>query len=281
MLTRVVLASATRIPDELLALVPGDPTLTHELWGQRATTTVEVSDPDALRTALREAAGDVSVAVITGALATHSAQLVLFDVDSTLTTTEAVDLLAEHAGKGPEVAAVTERAMRGELDFAASLRERVATLAGLSTDVFLDVAPRMHLSPGAHNVITLLHSRGVRLGVTSGGFIQLVRPLADRLGLDFANANELEVTDAHLTGRVVGDIVDGQQKARDLARMVEEFGVDPELTIAVGDGANDLAMMEAAGLGIAYCAKPVTAQKADVGVGFPRLDAVAAFALVD
>ncbi len=285
MLTRVVLASDHPIPADLLALVPGQPRLKDTDFGYQATSIEEIDDPARLKAALEAAAGHVAVGVITGRLATEPAQLVMFDVDSTLTTTESIDLLASHAGKGPEVAAITERAMRGELDFAASLRERVATLEGLSSDVLADVAPKMDLSPGARRLVGHLHDAKVWLGMTSGGFIQLVGPLADELGFEFASANDLEVSlvdgEPKLTGAVLGAIVDGDHKARDLQVFIESVGADPELTVAVGDGANDIAMMDAAGLGIAYCAKPVTAEHADVAINFSRLDAVAAFALVD
>lgn len=279
MLTRVVLASPHPLPSQLLTKLPGRPTVAETEFGQEATVIADVADPDALRRELLALADGVSVGVITGALATDSAQLVMFDVDSTLTTTEAIDLLAAHVGKGAEVAAITERAMRGELDFAASLRERVATLAGLSLEVLDAVGPLMTLSPGARSLIATLQRHGIKTGVTSGGFIQLVRPLAERLGLDFANANQLEVANGRLTGRVSGDIVDAARKRHDLESFAHTHEISLARTVAVGDGANDLLMLDAAGLGIAYCAKPVTAAKADVAITFPRLDAVGAFAV--
>lgn len=252
------------------------------LYGQRISMLTEHDDPEALRTALRAVAGEVAVGVVSGPLAHVPARLLLMDVDSTLTTTEAIDLLAEHAGVGPQVAEITERAMRGELDFAESLRERVATLAGLPTSIFAEVGPAMTLSHGAAELIAAAHADGAKVGVTSGGFTQLVGPLADRLGLDFSSANELETEvvggEERLTGRVIGTIVDRDQKARDLLRFAHAEGVDPALAVAVGDGANDLGMFAAAGLSVAYCAKPVTAAAADVAINFPRLDAVAAFA---
>ena len=281
---RVTLTSTGPIPEALVALVPatdhviGDETL----YGQRMSFFTEHGDPDALRRALRAVAGPVAVGVVTGPLAKHPAKLLLLDVDSTLTTTEAIDLLAEHAGVGPAVAEITERAMRGELDFATSLNERVATLRGLPVGVFEQVGPAMTLSIGAAELIAAAQSAGALVGVTSGGFSQLVAPLAERLGLDFFNANQLETETvdgtAVLTGRVTGAIVDRDQKARDLLRFAHAHGIDPALTVAVGDGANDLAMFDAAGLSIAYCAKPVTQARADVAINFPRLDAVAAFA---
>lgn len=247
-------------------------------YGHRAAWLEDVGDPAALRDELR-AGSDASVAVITGPLATEPARLILSDVDSTLTTTEAIDLLASHAGRGEQVAAVTERAMRGELDFEESLRERVAALAGLPESVFDEVAPQMTLSPGAEDLIRTAHEHGCLVGVTSGGFRQLVGPLAERLGLDFWNAIQLEVRDGLLTGGVEGPVVDKEQKIRDLHRFADQAGVPLSHTVAVGDGANDLGMLGAAGLGIAYCAKPVTAAAADVALTFPRLDAVAGFAL--
>ncbi|MDO5066774.1 MAG: phosphoserine phosphatase SerB [Propionibacteriaceae bacterium] len=259
------------------APLPFEATWQQAPFGVAATVTTEVSDPEQLRIDLLGAG--LSGAVITGPLATRPAGLVLCDVDSTLTSTEAVDLIAEHAGRGAEVAAITERAMRGELDFEASLRQRVATLAGLPVSVLAEVLPRMALSPGARDLIATLHDAGVAVGVTSGGFTALVQPLAEELGLDFWNANELQMRDGVLTGQVTGTIVDRAQKARDLARFAHQHSVPAELTVAVGDGANDLAMLTAAGLGVAYCAKPLTAAQADGVISFPRLDAVAPLAL--
>ena len=246
-------------------------------FGHAAWAMVDTDDPESLRLEILKVG--LSGGVITGPLADAPAHLVMVDVDSTLTTTEAVDLLAEHAGTGSLVAQITERAMRGELDFAASLRERVATLAGLPARTLDDVYPRMTLSPGARELVTALHDAGLRVGVTSGGFTPLVSHLAEDMGLDFFNANDLEIRDGALTGRVTGTIVDRSQKARDLARFAAEADVPPELTVAVGDGANDLGMLAAAGLGVAYCAKPITAAQADAVVSFPRLDAVTALAL--
>lgn len=281
---RVTLAATGPVPASLLACIP-DPisrTVHDTGYGQRISLYTRHNDPAALRQALRAVAGNVAVGVLARPLAAQPAQLLLMDVDSTLTTTEAVDLLAEHAGTGAKVAEITEAAMRGELDFEASLRERVATLEGLPVSVFSDVGPRMTLSPGAEQLIRTARAAGAKVGVTSGGFTQLVGPLAGVLGLDFFNANRLETEKVggteRLTGRVIGDVVDRQQKARDLLRFAHEHGIDATLTVAVGDGANDLDMFDAAGLSIAYCAKPLTAAAADVAIPFPRLDAVAAFA---
>ncbi|NHB85383.1 phosphoserine phosphatase SerB [Tessaracoccus sp. HDW20] len=251
-------------------------------YGQRISLFTSHDEPDLLRSALRAVAGDVAVGVIAGPLATQGARLVMLDVDSTLTTTEAIDLLAQHAGVGAEVAEITERAMRGELDFGQSLTERVATLRGLPISIFDAVGPAMTLSSGAVELIAAAKAAGALVGVTSGGFVQLVEPLAARLGLDFFNANHLETETVdgreRLTGRVIGQVVDRDQKARDLLGFADSAGIDPALTVAIGDGANDLGMFAAAGLSVAFCAKPVTAAAADVAINFPRLDAAAAFA---
>lgn len=282
---RVVLASPEPIVDDLVALIPSGERLTRRTdYGHVVSVLCQHDDPAALRRQLVDAAPGAAVGVIEGPLATAPAGLILLDVDSTFTTTEAVDLLAEYAGAGELVASITERAMRGEMDFTESLRERVATLADLPTSVLDEVGPRMTLAPGAEALVATAHAQGTRVGLTSGGFSQLVAPMAEHHGLDFWNANELgtHVVDGveRLTGEVVGPVVDRDQKARDLARFAKEHHVPPGLTVAVGDGANDLAMLDAAGLGVAYCAKPLTAGQADVSIGFARLDAVGAFALL-
>lgn len=280
---RVTLAAQGELPAGLARIIndlPGRRCVRDEAWGRAVTVFAEHDAPTALRDELRQAAGDVAVGVIAGPLATQPARLVLMDVDSTLTTTEAIDLLAAHVGVGAQVADITERAMRGELDFAESLRERVATLKGLSTAVFDEVGPAMALSPGAEEFVAAARQAGAKIGVTSGGFTQLVAPLAERLGLDFYNANVLEVADGRLTGRVTGGVVDANQKALDLRRFAEAHGINPAVAVAVGDGANDIGMFAEAGLSVAYRAKPVTAERADVAIGFPRLDAAAAFAFV-
>lgn len=195
------------------------------------------------------------------------------DVDSTLTTSEAIDLLAEVAGVGEQVAAITERAMRGELDFAASLAERVATLEGLPVSVLDEVRERIEFQPGAAELVEAIRSTGGRVGVVSGGFIEIVAPKVAELGIDYATANTLEVADGKLTGRTTGEVIDRAAKARHLLRYCELAGTEPDLCVAIGDGANDLDMLGLAGLGIAYCAKPVTAEQADATISFPRLDA--------
>ncbi len=280
---RVTFASGSPISDDLVSRCAPTRVVTDEAaFGHVVHAFADSDDPEALRAELRAVAGGVAVGVIDGALVSHDAGIVMCDVDSTFTLTEAVDLLAEHAGKGDEVAAITEQAMRGELDFEQSLRQRVATLKGLPATVFDEVYPLLRPTPGAMELVDIAHARGARVGVTSGGFTQLVSRLADDFGLDFFAANQLQTARRdgveHLTGKVEGRIVDRQQKSLDLRGFAATHDVPLERTVAAGDGANDLSMLATAGLGVAFCAKPVTAAQADVAVDFPRLDAVAAFA---
>jgi phosphoserine phosphatase len=189
---------------------------------------------------------------------------VIFDVDSTLIEDEVIELLADAAGKRAEVAEVTERAMRGELDFASSLQARVQTLTGLSESVIDATLGRIKVTKGAVELIEAIHAKGGKVGAVSGGFNQLLEPLAARLGLDFWRANELEIVDGMLTGAVVGQIIDRPAKATALAEWAGAVGVSHAQTIAVGDGANDLDMLKAAALGIAFNAKPKVREQADV-----------------
>lgn len=190
--------------------------------------------------------------------------LVVFDVDSTLIEDEVIELLADVAGKRAEVAEVTERAMRGELDFAESLRERVAVLEGLPESVFADVYARITPTTGVQELIDAVHAAGGLVGAVSGGFTQVLTPLAARLGLDFARANDLAVIDGKLTGKVDGRIVDRAVKAESLVEWATASGIDLAHTVAVGDGANDLEMLAIAGLGVAFNAKPIVKEKADL-----------------
>jgi phosphoserine phosphatase len=189
--------------------------------------------------------------------------LVVFDVDSTLIEDEVIELLADAAGKRAEVAAVTERAMAGELDFAESLIERVKSLAGLPESVFADVQQRITVTTGAKTLIDAVHAAGGKVGAVSGGFNQLLAPLAEILELDFARANQLEVVDGFLTGKVLGAIVDRQAKADALLEWASVTETPIENTVAVGDGANDLSMMAAAGLGVGFNCKPIVREHAD------------------
>jgi phosphoserine phosphatase len=187
--------------------------------------------------------------------------LVVFDVDSTLIEDEVIELLADAAGRREEVAAVTNRAMAGELDFSQSLIERVATLRGLPESVFAEVQSRIKITTGAQETISAIQAAGGKVGAVSGGFIQLLAPLADKLQLNFSRANELEVVDGQLTGKVIGKIIDRSAKAQALREWSLESGLTR--TVAVGDGANDLEMMAVADLGVAFNAKPIVREKAD------------------
>lgn len=195
--------------------------------------------------------------------------LLVLDVDSTLIQNEAIELLAEEAGSLDLVAQITDRAMRGEIDFAESLRERVATLAGLDAGVFERVAPRIQPTAGARELIAAVHGRGGHVGVVSGGFHELLDPLQPLLGFDRWRANRLEIVGARLTGRVNGEIVTSQTKADMLREWALEYGATR--SIAIGDGANDLLMMAAAELSVAFCAKPVVRAKADLCISAPDL----------
>lgn len=192
--------------------------------------------------------------------------LVVFDVDSTLIEDEAIELLAARCGKRAEVAEITERAMRGELDFSASLIERVATLAGLSEEVLSQVANELKPTKGARELVDAIHARGGIAAAVSGGFIQLLGPVKDAIGFDFERANQLEVLNGKLTGKVRGEIVDRDVKAKSLVKWAGELEVPLSRTIAVGDGANDLGMMAVAGLSVAFCAKPVVRENAKIAL---------------
>lgn len=196
------------------------------------------------------------------------------DVDSTLIQDEVIELLADFAGTRAEVAAVTEAAMRGEIDFEESLRSRVATLAGLSESVLLQAYDRVQLSVGAESLIAAVHAAGGRVGAVSGGFNQILSPLAARLNLDYYRANELEIKDGVLTGGLVGKIIDRKAKAEALLEWAADFGEEPLWTAAIGDGANDLDMFEVAGLSFAYNAKPMVRERADVTIDTPDLSLV-------
>lgn len=193
-----------------------------------------------------------------------AAFLVVLDADSTLIEDEVIELLADAAGSRALVAEMTERAMRGELDFAQSLLARVGTLAGLSTSVFADVGRLIRPTPGVNELIAGLHAHGSRVGVVSGGFHELLDPLAASLGLDHWRANQLEVVDGRLTGCLVGPIIDAAAKAAALREWAAADDVALPQTVAVGDGANDLKMMGAAGLAIAFNAKPLVKEQADL-----------------
>ena len=192
--------------------------------------------------------------------------LVVLDCDSTTIQDEVIELLAETAGTRELVAEVTERAMRGELDFAESLRERVATLAGTPESVFAESYAKVRLSPGIRELIAAVHDRGGLVGVVSGGFHEVLDLIAADLGLDFWRANRLETADGRLTGRTVGPIIDGAAKAATLQEWAAQSETPLTHTVAIGDGANDLQMMGIAGLGVGYNPKPIVREQADVSI---------------
>lgn len=224
--------------------------------------------------ALEAAKYGVDVAVVASGLQRRAQRLVVMDVDSTLIQDEVIELFAAHAGCEAEVAEVTARAMRGELDFEQSLHARVELLAGLDVSVVEKVREEVRLTPGARTLIRTLKRLGYQVGVVSGGFTQVTDALQEELGLDFASANTLEIAEGKLTGRVTGEIVDRAGKARLLRRFATEAGVPLAQTVAIGDGANDLDMLNAAGLGVAFNAKPLVREAAHTAVNVPFLDTV-------
>jgi phosphoserine phosphatase len=230
----------------------------------------------ALRSELADAAVEagVDIAVERAGITRRAKRLVVFDVDSTLIQGEVIEMLGAHAGVEPEIREITEAAMRGELNFTESLERRVALLAGLPATVIDEVAATIELTPGARTTIRTLKRMGFKTGVVSGGFTQVIGGLVEELGLDFAAANELEIVDGKLTGRVVGDVVDRAGKAKVLRRVAGEYDIPLEQCVAVGDGANDIDMLSAAGMGVAFNAKPALREVADTALSHPYLDAV-------
>ncbi|WP_457207671.1 phosphoserine phosphatase SerB [Nocardioides sp. P5_C9_2] len=233
-------------------------------------------EPEVLRPllAVEAAAQGIDIAVQPASLLRRSMRLIVMDVDSTLIQGEVIEMIAAHAGCEAEVAAVTERAMRGEIDFEESLRERVALLEGVPEAALDDVYGSISLAPGARTMVRVLRRLGYRFAIVSGGFTHITSRLAADLGIHYSRANELEIVDGRLTGRVVGAVVDRAGKATALREFAADIGVPVDATIAIGDGANDLDMLNAAGLGIAYNAKPVVRDAADAAVNVPYLDTI-------
>jgi phosphoserine phosphatase len=216
----------------------------------------------------------VDIALEDYSLSRRAKRLIVFDVDSTLIQGEVIEMLADRVGAHAAVAEITEAAMRGELDFAESLNRRVATLAGLPAAVLEEVGEQIELTPGARTTLRTLRRLGFHCGIVSGGFRQVIEPLAHELEMDFVAANELEIVDGKLTGRVVGQIIDRPGKAKALRDFAQQAGVPMEQTVAVGDGANDIDMLTAAGLGVAFNAKPALREVADASISHPYLDTV-------
>ncbi len=236
----------------------------------------EPADPVALREEfLREAqALNVDIAFQQDSLFRRNRRLAVFDMDSTLIEAEVIDELAKAAGVGEQVAEITERAMRGELDFRASFKERLALLKGLSEEVLEGIGASLRLTEGAERLFAELKRLGYKTAILSGGFSYFARQLQDKLGIDYVFANELEIVDGRVTGRAVEPIVDAQRKADLLRQLTEQEGLRLEQTIAVGDGANDLPMLAIAGLGVAFRAKPLVKQSAKQAISTLGLDGI-------
>jgi phosphoserine phosphatase len=202
--------------------------------------------------------------------------LVVFDVDSTLIEDEVIELLADAAGKRAEVKAITDSAMAGDLDFSQSLAARVAMLEGVSQAAIAQTIDRVRITKGAVELIEAIHAAGGKVAAVSGGFIQVLEPLAEKLSLDFYRANTLEVVDGKLTGKTLGRVIDRSVKSESLLEWATELGLKPSQTIAVGDGANDLEMMATAGLGVAFNAKPLVRATADLVIAGDSLESLSA-----
>ena len=238
--------------------------------------TVSGADQGKLRTDLAQVGTDnaVDIAVSPGGLMRWAKKLVVMDVDSTLIQQEVIELLGAKAGKAAEISAITDSAMRGELDFAESLRARVALLAGLPDSVLTQVQNEITLTPGARTLIRTLHKLGHHVALVSGGFEPVIAPLMSELGIEHMRANNLEIIDGKLTGNLIGPIIDRAGKAQALREFASQHAIELEQTIAIGDGANDLDMITLAGMGIAFNAKPAVKAAADSSVSAPYLDSV-------
>ncbi|MFO6453347.1 MULTISPECIES: phosphoserine phosphatase SerB [unclassified Aeromicrobium] len=283
--SQVVVLGAPLRPDAMAALTKGINGLGGNIdrivrMARYPVTAIrmEVSgaDPDALQSELAAIGHDhgTDVAVQEHGILRHAQRLVVMDVDSTLIQGEVIEMLAAHAGCEEAVAEVTERAMRGELDFAESLHERVAQLRGVPASALDEVYENLSYTPGARTMIRTLKRLGYRFALVSGGFTQIIERIAADLGIDYFAANDLEVVDGALTGRVLGRVVDRAGKAEALRDFAAQAGINVRNTVAIGDGANDLDMLAAAGLGIAFNAKPLVRDQAQTSVNVPYLDAI-------
>ncbi|HXB22242.1 MAG TPA: phosphoserine phosphatase SerB, partial [Candidatus Solibacter sp.] len=217
---------------------------------------------------------DFDIAVQEDSIFRRNRRLIVFDMDSTLIQMEVIDELARLAGVGAQVAAITAAAMRGELDFDASFRQRLRLLQGLSAGVLAEVAARLPITPGAHRLMRTLRSLGYKTAILSGGFTCFAQKLQSELGFDYVYANELGINSGRLTGEPIGEIINGKRKAELLQQIARQEGIALEQTIAVGDGANDLPMLSIAGLGVAFHAKPLVRQEAQHSISIMGLDAL-------
>ena len=221
--------------------------------------------------------GEVDISFQKDGIFRRSRRLICFDMDSTLIRTEVIDELADRAGVGDKVREITERAMRGEIDFRESFRERVALLKGLDVSVMEDIANNLPITEGVDRMMTILKRVGYKTAILSGGFTYFGNYLRSRFGFDYVYANELEVEDGKLTGRYTGEIVDGQRKAELLRLLCQFENIDIQQSVAVGDGANDLPMLNIAGLGIAFHAKPKVRATASQAISTVGLDGILYF----
>ena len=258
----------------------GRPSLDIDLQGSQACIEFSVRgttpDIDKLRNDFLQLASElnVDIAFQEDSLYRRNRRLVVFDMDSTLIEAEVIDELAKEAGVGEQVAEITEQAMRGEIDFTESFALRVGLLKGLSEDVLSRVAERINMTEGAERLISTLKSLGYKTAILSGGFTYFANRLQANLGIDYVYANELEIEDGKVTGRVTGQVVDGQRKAALLDELAKKENIGRQQVIAVGDGANDLPMLSRAGLGVAFRAKPLVKESARHAISNLGLDAV-------